>query len=53
MKSYITINEILERKHFERTEVIAGEDGLNSNVKWVHVVEVINIKKLLNGMSSI
>ncbi|MFC0560352.1 PucR family transcriptional regulator [Halalkalibacter alkalisediminis] len=49
MKSYITINEILKRKHFERTEVIAGEGGLNRNVKWVHVVEVINIKKLLNG----
>ncbi|OLO28181.1 PucR family transcriptional regulator [Alkalihalophilus pseudofirmus] len=49
MKSYITISEVLKRKHFENTEVIAGVDGLNRNVKWVHVVEVINIKKLLNG----
>ncbi|WP_209124097.1 PucR family transcriptional regulator [Alkalihalobacillus sp. BA299] len=49
MKSYLTINEILSRKHFENTEVIAGKDGLTRNVKWVHVVEVINIKKLLNG----
>jgi purine catabolism regulator len=49
MKSYITINEILQREHFSNTEVIAGAEGLNRNVKWVHVVEVINIKKLLNG----
>ncbi|MEB1805842.1 MAG: PucR family transcriptional regulator ligand-binding domain-containing protein [Bacillaceae bacterium] len=49
MKSYITINEILQRKHFDKTEVVAGVDGLNRNVKWVHVVEVINIRKLLNG----
>jgi purine catabolism regulator len=49
MKSYITISEILKRRHFESAEVIAGTGGLNRNVKWVHVVEVINIKKLLNG----
>lgn len=49
MKSYITINEILNRKHFENIEVIAGEKGLNRSVKWVHVVEVIQINKLLNG----
>ncbi|MDE5414827.1 PucR family transcriptional regulator [Alkalihalobacterium chitinilyticum] len=49
MKSYITIKEILQRKHFDKTEVVAGVDGLNRNVKWVHVVEVINIRKLLNG----
>jgi purine catabolism regulator len=47
--SYLTIGDILKRRHFESAEVVAGEDGLYRNVKWVHVVEVIQIKKLLNG----
>ncbi|MCM3110393.1 PucR family transcriptional regulator [Lederbergia lenta] len=49
MKSYITVKDILGRKHFENVEVIAGVEGLSRLVKWVHVVEVTNIRDLLNG----
>lgn len=49
MKSYFTVNDILLRKHFEKIKVIAGKEGLHRFVKWVHVVEVTNIRKLLNG----
>lgn len=49
MKSYITVKDILQRKHFEKIEVIAGIEGLSRLVKWVHVVEVTNIRNLLNG----
>lgn len=49
MKSYITVRDILQRKHFESIEVIAGEEGLDRLVKWVHVVDVTNIRNLLNG----
>ena len=51
MKDYspITVTDVLSRKHFEQTKVIAGNDGLGRGVKWVHVVEVTNIQKLLNG----
>lgn len=49
MKSYITVRDILQRKHFESIEVIAGEKGLDRLVKWVHVVDVTNIRNLLNG----
>ncbi|UCZ51419.1 PucR family transcriptional regulator ligand-binding domain-containing protein [Bacillus shivajii] len=49
MNSYLTIREILERKHFESIDIVAGIHGLERQVKWVHVVEVIQIKKLLNG----
>lgn len=45
----ITVQNILSRKHFEVTKVIAGHDGLGRMVKWVHIVEVTNIRKLLNG----
>jgi len=49
LKSYFTVNDILQRKHFEKIEIVAGREGLNRLVKWVHVVEVKNIRKLLNG----
>lgn len=45
----LKVIDILHRKHFEKAIVIAGEDGLNRIVKWVHVVEVTNIRNLLNG----
>ncbi|MCF6408989.1 PucR family transcriptional regulator [Pseudalkalibacillus salsuginis] len=47
--SSLAVKDILSRKHFEKTEVIAGVEGLTRQVKWVHVVEVPNIRKLLNG----
>ncbi|WP_408007421.1 PucR family transcriptional regulator [Pseudalkalibacillus sp. A8] len=47
--SSLAVKDILSRKHFEKTEVIAGAEGLTRQVKWVHVVEVPNIRKLLNG----
>ncbi|MBB6452542.1 purine catabolism regulator [Salirhabdus euzebyi] len=49
MKSYLTVEDILQRKHFEESEVVAGYEGLSRLVKWVHVVEVTNIRNLLNG----
>lgn len=45
----ITVEEILQRKHFNNIAVIAGEKGLNRTVKWVHVLEVTEVGKLLNG----
>lgn len=45
----LIVSDILSRKHFEQAIVIAGEEGLNRIVKWVHVVEVTNIRNLLNG----
>ncbi len=48
-QSSLAVKDILNRKHFEKTKVIAGFEGLTRQVKWVHVVEVPNIKKLLNG----
>lgn len=49
----LTVADILGRNHFENAIVIAGEEGLNRTVKWVHVVEVTNIRNLLNGQELI
>lgn len=48
-----TQKDILNRKYFEHAEVIAGRSGLFRKVKWVHVVEVPKIQKLLNGQELI
>ncbi|WHY88865.1 PucR family transcriptional regulator ligand-binding domain-containing protein [Neobacillus novalis] len=45
----LTTADILKRKHFEKSIVIAGEEGIHRIVKWVHVVEVTSIRNLLNG----
>ncbi|MFJ5714792.1 PucR family transcriptional regulator [Neobacillus sp. NPDC093127] len=45
----LTTADILKRKHFENSIVIAGEEGIQRIVKWVHVVEVTSIRNLLNG----
>lgn len=49
MKSYISVEEIMSRKHFEHTEVIAGESGLTRHLKWVHIVESPQVNHLLKG----
>ncbi|PLR78695.1 PucR family transcriptional regulator [Bacillus sp. V3-13] len=45
----LKVEDILSRKHFEKAIVIAGQEGIHRIVKWVHVVEVTNIRNLLNG----
>lgn len=49
MKSYLTVEDILQRRHFERIEIAAGKEGLKRLVKWVHIVEVTKIGNLLRG----
>ncbi|WP_223590478.1 PucR family transcriptional regulator [Neobacillus bataviensis] len=45
----LKVADILNRKHFENARVIAGHDGVQQIVKWVHVVEATSIRNLLNG----
>ncbi|WP_347343382.1 PucR family transcriptional regulator [Fictibacillus enclensis] len=45
----ITVSDVLNREMFEKAIVIAGENGLNRLIKWVHVMEVTQIGNLLNG----
>ncbi|MEH7356367.1 PucR family transcriptional regulator ligand-binding domain-containing protein [Neobacillus drentensis] len=45
----LTVADIFKRKHFEQALVIAGNEGNQRTVKWVHVVEVTSIRNLLNG----
>ncbi|MDC3424415.1 PucR family transcriptional regulator [Aquibacillus sp. 3ASR75-11] len=45
----IKVSDILNRPHFKRATVIAGQQGLTSKIRWVHVMEVTQIGKLLSG----
>lgn len=49
MKSYITVGEIMSRKHFDQTKVIAGERGLTRQLKWIHIIESPQVNSLLKG----
>ncbi|KMJ60241.1 PucR family transcriptional regulator [Bacillus sp. LL01] len=53
MKTMLSLQEIMNRKQFEKAEVMAGKQGMHRQVKWVHVVEITNIEKLLNGQELI
>lgn len=45
----LSMHEILQNKYFRHAKVIAGKSGLYRPVRWVHVLEVTSIEKLLSG----
>jgi len=45
----IRVHEILGRPYFRNAEVIAGRKALERVVKWVHIMEVTKVGRLLNG----
>ncbi|WP_050615052.1 PucR family transcriptional regulator [Bacillus testis] len=49
MNAYSSVSDILKRELFHNIDIIAGIEGLNRVVKWVHIVEVTNIRNLLKG----
>lgn len=49
----LKVLDVLKRQHFEHAAVIAGHDGIDRIVKWVHVVEVTSIRNLLKGQELI
>ncbi|ELK46548.1 PucR family transcriptional regulator [Halobacillus sp. BAB-2008] len=49
MKYRISMKDVLNRKHFDSAKVIAGHNGMNRLVKWVHVFEMIDVRSNLKG----
>ena len=49
----LKVSDILQRKHFDDALVIAGVEGLQRMVKWVHVLEVTSVRNLLSGQELI
>ena len=45
----LTVQEVLNRKHFEAAKVVAGKAGLSHVIKWIHIMEVTDVKQLIKG----
>lgn len=45
----LTVKDILKRTYFKNTDIVAGHNGLNRKVNWVHIVEIATFGHLLNG----
>jgi PucR family transcriptional regulator, purine catabolism regulatory protein len=45
----LTVQEALERPHFQHAYIAAGKQGLQRLVRWVHIIEVIHFEELLQG----
>lgn len=44
-----TVKDLFKRPYFENATVIAGKNGLDREVNWVHIVEIARFGHLLNG----
>jgi len=49
MNAPVRVGELLNRPYFRRAEVIATQKALERIVKWVHIIEITNVRHLLDG----
>ena len=45
----LKVGDILSREHFHHAKVLAGSEGLNRIIRWVHVLEVVDFESLIHG----
>lgn len=45
----LKVLDVLENKYFQKAEVVAGYEGLSRIVKWVHVLEIVQVDDFLVG----
>lgn len=45
----LTISHLLDKKHFDKATIVTGHSGLSNQVKWVHILETIDIEQLIHG----
>ena len=45
----VHVIDLLDRDYFKSAKVLAGENGLDREVRWVHIVEIARFGHLLNG----
>ncbi|MBI0580855.1 PucR family transcriptional regulator ligand-binding domain-containing protein [Neobacillus cucumis] len=44
-----TVRDIMKRPHFSEAKVIAGYNGMNRQVKWIHILETNENQSLIDG----
>ncbi|WP_372663590.1 PucR family transcriptional regulator ligand-binding domain-containing protein [Cohnella sp.] len=49
----LTVSEALSRPLFQNAQLVAGEKGLNRQIRWVHILEITHFEKLIHGQEMI
>ncbi|WP_066291538.1 PucR family transcriptional regulator [Bacillus sp. FJAT-29937] len=49
MSYSLIVQELFNRNHFQKAEVIAGHGGILNTIKWVHILESKEIGTLIKG----
>ncbi|MFC4075929.1 PucR family transcriptional regulator [Salinithrix halophila] len=49
MQEPMTVTEVLKRPHFQHAKVVAGAEGLERPVRWVHVLEIMDGSSYVHG----
>lgn len=45
----LTVRDVLNRETFRYAKLLAGEGGLDKQIKWAHILETKDFESLLNG----
>lgn len=45
----VSVRNILQRNSFQQATVIAGQNGLDTPVRWTHILETDQLESLING----
>ncbi|MGJ9457431.1 PucR family transcriptional regulator [Oceanobacillus sp. CF4.6] len=45
----VTIKDVLSREIFKSSKLVAGEGGLNREIKWTHILEMKEFESFVNG----
>lgn len=46
---FLTVREALQRPSFQSARIVAGENGLGRQIRWVHILETLNFATLIHG----
>lgn len=49
----LTVHEALSRPLFQKAQLVAGNKGLNRQIRWVHILEITHFEKLIYGQEMI
>ena len=45
----LTIKHLLSKKYFDKATIVSGQQGLTNQIKWIHILESIDIGQLVHG----
>ena len=45
----LLVKDIFSRKHFEHAVLVAGEQGIEKQIKWIHIMEKTDVENFVTG----